>query len=355
MKNLVVVLRQHKQSSGSPRRDQRRSPVPAARRHRRRPPAHLVRRRRGGAQLRPAASTPRPAAGARTVAAAARESVIDAYFFLAEHWEPEDRIFLLGGGTRRVLRAGAGQDARHRRDDGRPRRPRRGVRAGRLRAARPAPHDAGLEADPPAGVCAGGPRRCRRAGALPRPVGHRESAWRRRDFPKRTGWATSSRGGTRSPSTADPGRSANAESGATTTPSRKSGSAAHTATSSAARTRTGRWPTSRSTGCSTVWSRRARSSRDEGLPRTPAPTELDALAEGARSLRFRKVPEDALVHASVEVYRARASRLLAPAAVAHRLVRSGLGRTRRATAGARHHARRRRRSRDSDELAAVAS
>jgi len=34
----------------------------------------------------------------------------------------------------------------------------------------------------------------------------------------------------------------------------------------------------------------------------PAPTELDALAEGAPSLRFRKVPEDALVHASVDVY-----------------------------------------------------
>ena len=31
-------------------------------------------------------------------AAAARESVIDAYFFLAEHWEPRDRIFLLGAG-----------------------------------------------------------------------------------------------------------------------------------------------------------------------------------------------------------------------------------------------------------------
>ena len=41
---------------------------------------------------------------------------------------------------------------------------------------------------------------------------------------------------------------------------------------------------------------------DESQPRTPAPTELDALAEGARSLRFRRVPEDALVHASVEVY-----------------------------------------------------
>ena len=36
--------------------------------------------------------------------------------------------------------------------------------------------------------------------------------------------------------------------------------------------------------------------------RTPAPTERDALAESARSLRLRTVPEDALVHASVEVY-----------------------------------------------------
>ncbi len=35
---------------------------------------------------------------------------------------------------------------------------------------------------------------------------------------------------------------------------------------------------------------------------TPAPTELDALAEGARSPHFRKVPNDALVHASVDVY-----------------------------------------------------
>ncbi len=41
---------------------------------------------------------------------------------------------------------------------------------------------------------------------------------------------------------------------------------------------------------------------DTDLQRTPAPTELDALAEGARSLRFRKVPDDALVHASVDVY-----------------------------------------------------
>ncbi|OBB01657.1 hypothetical protein A5662_13385 [Mycobacteriaceae bacterium 1482268.1] len=41
---------------------------------------------------------------------------------------------------------------------------------------------------------------------------------------------------------------------------------------------------------------------DEAKPRTPTPTERDALAEGAPSLRFRKVPEDALVHASVDVY-----------------------------------------------------
>jgi uncharacterized protein (DUF2235 family) len=41
---------------------------------------------------------------------------------------------------------------------------------------------------------------------------------------------------------------------------------------------------------------------DEAVPRTPAPSERDALAEGARSLRFRKVPDDALVHASVDVY-----------------------------------------------------
>ena len=41
---------------------------------------------------------------------------------------------------------------------------------------------------------------------------------------------------------------------------------------------------------------------DGDVERAPAPTELDALAEAAPSLRFRKVPEDALVHASVDVY-----------------------------------------------------
>jgi uncharacterized protein (DUF2235 family) len=41
---------------------------------------------------------------------------------------------------------------------------------------------------------------------------------------------------------------------------------------------------------------------DKGMPRTPAPTDRDALAEGARSLRLRTVPEDALVHASVDIY-----------------------------------------------------
>ncbi|HKV21818.1 MAG TPA: DUF2235 domain-containing protein [Mycobacterium sp.] len=41
---------------------------------------------------------------------------------------------------------------------------------------------------------------------------------------------------------------------------------------------------------------------DDARPRTPAPSDRDALAEGARSLRFRTVPDDALVHASVDVY-----------------------------------------------------
>jgi Uncharacterized alpha/beta hydrolase domain (DUF2235) len=40
----------------------------------------------------------------------------------------------------------------------------------------------------------------------------------------------------------------------------------------------------------------------DAIPPTPAPTELDALAEGAQSLRLRRVPDDALVHASVDVY-----------------------------------------------------
>ena len=71
----------------------------------------------------------------------------------------------------------------------------------------------------------------------------------------------------------------------------------------------------------------------ESQPRSPAPTELDALAEGARSLRFRKVPEDALVHASVDVYLRAHPDYWRRLPCAHRLVRSGLGRTRRATAG----------------------
>lgn len=41
---------------------------------------------------------------------------------------------------------------------------------------------------------------------------------------------------------------------------------------------------------------------EDAAQRLPAPTEVDALAEGARSVRFRKVPDDALVHASVDVY-----------------------------------------------------
>lgn len=38
------------------------------------------------------------------------------------------------------------------------------------------------------------------------------------------------------------------------------------------------------------------------MPGTPAPTERDALAEGAGSVRLRSVPDDALVHASVEMF-----------------------------------------------------
>jgi uncharacterized protein (DUF2235 family) len=38
------------------------------------------------------------------------------------------------------------------------------------------------------------------------------------------------------------------------------------------------------------------------MPCVPAPSERDALAEGAPSLRFRKMPEHALVHASVDMY-----------------------------------------------------
>jgi uncharacterized protein (DUF2235 family) len=41
---------------------------------------------------------------------------------------------------------------------------------------------------------------------------------------------------------------------------------------------------------------------DEAQLRAPAPTDLDALADGARSLHLRTVPDDALVHASVDVY-----------------------------------------------------
>ena len=52
-----------------------------------------------------------------SVAAAARESVVDAYYFLAEHWAPEGPDLPARGGARRVLRSVAGPDARHSRDD----------------------------------------------------------------------------------------------------------------------------------------------------------------------------------------------------------------------------------------------
>ena len=78
----------------------------------------------------------------------------------------------------------------------------------------------------------------------------------------------SSRGDTRSRSTADTARSANADSVRASTPSIKAGAII----------------------------------RAGGRQPSPAPTELDALAEGARSLHFRKVSDDALVHASVDVF-----------------------------------------------------
>ena len=280
-----------------------------------------------------------------SVAAAARESVIDAYFFLAEHWEPEDRIFLLGAGRgaycARALARMLGTV---------------GMMADRADhfveyalAAYALPGQRRTTQDwkqiHQLACAAGGPRRCRRSGALPRALGHRESAWdasalrRRLAGQRRLGPA---RGGHRRRIWAVrrmPNRTG------MTTRSRKSGSAAHTAMSSAGRTRTGRWPTSRSTGCSTAWSRRARSSATKAMPRTPAPTDrrrtrrrcpVAALPQGARG-RTRACQRRGV--------RARASRLLAQAAVAHRLVRSGLGRTRRATAGTRHDARRQGRSR----------
>ena len=111
------------------------------------------------------------------VAAAARESVIDAYFYLAEHWETGDRIFLLGAGrgaycaralARMLGTVGMMADREDNVVD---------LRAGRLCAARAEPDDRGLAAHPPHGLRARGPRRRRRACAFPRPVGHRESAW----------------------------------------------------------------------------------------------------------------------------------------------------------------------------------
>ena len=57
-------------------------------------------------------------------------------------------------GSRRVLRAGPGQNARHRRDAAGPLRQRAGVRAGRLCAARAQPHAARMASNPSAGMCA---------------------------------------------------------------------------------------------------------------------------------------------------------------------------------------------------------
>ena len=133
-------------------------------------------------------------------------------------------------------------------------------------------------------------------------MGHRESAWHAAHFAKRTRWATSSRGGTRSPSTADQARSANAESAATTTRIEEVWfRGAHCDVVGGPNAY---WPLADITldwmldgvvKAGAIIRRRMPAAH-------PAPTELDALAEGARSLRFRKVPDDALVHASVDVY-----------------------------------------------------
>ena len=106
-----------------------------------------------------------------TAAAAAREAVIDAYFFLAEHWQSDDRIFLLGAGrgaycARALARmlGTVGMLADH--SDYLAR-----LRAERLRAAEPRPVGRGLETDPSNGVRIGGTTRRRGAGALPRICG----------------------------------------------------------------------------------------------------------------------------------------------------------------------------------------
>ena len=82
-------------------------------------------------------------------------------------------------------------------------------------------------------------------------------------------------------------------------PSKRSGSAAPTATWPGRRAPAGRWPTSRWTGCSTArWVR----VRLRGGCRLLSPTEFDALAGSSHPLSMRKLPEDARVHASVELY-----------------------------------------------------
>ena len=272
-----------------------------------------------------------------TVAAAARESVVDAYFFLAEHWEPDDRIFLLGAG--------------------------RGAYCARALARMLG--TVGMMADRADNVV----DYALAAYALPDPEPHdrrlddRSTAWRVElegrsdvavpvqflglwDTVKVPGTPRTLQGGLAGQRRLGAargrhrrrlvGRSASAASAGTTTRSRKSGSAAHIAMSSAGRTRTGRWPTSRSTGCSTVWSRRARSSATRTARRAP---RTDRARRTRRGRAVAALPQGARRRARPRQRRgvsARESRLLAQAAVAHRLVRSGLGGTRRATAGARH-------------------
>ena len=224
------------------------------------------------------------------VAAAAREAVIDAYFFLAEHWQPDDRIFLLGAGrgaycARALARMLGTVGLLPDRSDnvleyalgayalpGISRTPREWHQIHRLacvlsqrRNVAVPVHFLGLWDT----VKVPGTPRLSATGLVgQRRLGPARGRHRRRIRPVR-----------RVPTSAS-----------ASTPSRKSGSAAHTATSSAARTRTGRWRTSRSTGCSTVWSRPVRSFAPEPgtrHPHRPNSTRLPRARDRCASARCR--------------------------------------------------------------------
>ena len=236
-----------------------------------------------------ASSTRWPAVARHSRRDEAREAVVDAYFFLAENWEPEDRIFLLGAGRgaycARALARMLGT-----------------VGMLMTRSDHVVEYALAAFALPSIGRTSADWNQIQR---LVRALAHGRDVAVPVHFLGL--WDTVKVPGTPAVCEDDSlgnvvsGRHAVAIDGGSgpfgecrvgrdTTPSRKSGSAARTAMSSAARTRTGRWPTSRSTGCSTVWSRRARSSTTTRLPRTPAPTDRDALAEGARRCASARCP-----------------------------------------------------------------